>query len=378
VCSALILAVGAVPLTGPLVGAADQDRDGLRDAFERRWGVTAPDRRDSDGDGVIDAAEDPDGDRLGNHGEQRFDSDPGTRDSDGDGQGDGGEDADRDGRTNASEQDARAVPDGLRPAPGAAFGDLPASYSNGCHSGPYDPAIHPCRYGRPAGRRRIALFGDSHALQWLPALAKAGKSRGWRVVSITKSACPSIDIEFREATFEGARASCRSWRSKGQRWLASHPQDVVIIANSRGYGLVDAHGRRLVDDRRRTRWASGLTRAIRSLPERSVVLVLGDTPHLRWDPPVCLRRHPGRMSACVTARRQAITRRHDRLQHRTAERLGERFGSLSEQVCPYDPCPVVIGTELIWRNRSHLTATIARRLAPSMRTLIEETLASRS
>ena len=45
-------------------------------------------------------------------------------------------------------------------------------------------------------------------------------------------------------------------------------------------------------------------------------------------------------------------------------------------VCPYDPCPVVLGTELIWRNRSHLTATIARRLAPSMRVLVEDALAA--
>ena len=122
----------------------------------------------------------------------------------------------------------------------------------------------------------------------------------------------------------------------------------------------------------------GLARTIRSIPESTTVLVLADTPHMRQDPPICLRRHPTRMSQCVSARKVAITGRHDRMQQRTAERLGERFGSLTDKVCPYDPCPVVLGSELIWRNRSHLTATIARRLAPSMRSLIDEALASRS
>ena len=50
-------------------GAADRDRDGLDDGFERRYGVTDPGVRDSDHDGVIDSAEDNDKDGLGNLGE---------------------------------------------------------------------------------------------------------------------------------------------------------------------------------------------------------------------------------------------------------------------------------------------------------------------
>jgi hypothetical protein len=378
--TARLLALNALVLVAQTAtaAAADRDGDGLRDAFETRWGMTDPDRRDTDRDGVIDAADDPDADRLSDHGEQRFGTDPGHRDSDGDGTGDSNEDADGDGMTNGREQDARPIPRGLRPSLARALGDLPASYSNGCHSGAFDRSIHPCSYGRRDSRIRVALFGDSHALQWLPALAAAGKSRGWRVVSITKSACPSIDITFREATFSRAMPSCRSWRSNGRRWLRSHRQDVVIIANSRGYALVSTQGQPLQDQQRRARWAIGLARMIRSIPESTTVLVLADTPHMRQDPPVCLRRHPTRMSQCVSARNVAITGRHDRMQQRTAERLGERFGSLTDKVCPYDPCPVVLGPELIWRNRSHLTATIARRLAPSMRSLIDEALASRS
>jgi hypothetical protein len=183
-----------------------------------------------------------------------------------------------------------------------------------------------------------------------------------------------VDVTFREPNFAGARASCRSWRTRGERWLSAHPQDVVVITNSRGYALVDGGERLLQDRARRARWSRGLARTIRSLPERTTVLVLADTPHLRTDPPACLRRHPTRMSRCETARKRTITKRHDAMQRRTAERLGERSGSLSLTVCPYDPCPVVLGSELIWRDRSHLTATIARRLSPSMGRLIQDSL----
>src|SRR3990172_3454196 len=44
---------------------ADRDGDGLTDDLETRWGVTDPDYPDSDGDGVVDPAEDSDGDHLG-------------------------------------------------------------------------------------------------------------------------------------------------------------------------------------------------------------------------------------------------------------------------------------------------------------------------
>jgi hypothetical protein len=45
-------------------------------------------------------------------------------------------------------------------------------------------------------------------------------------------------------------------------------------------------------------------------------------------------------------------------------------------VCSYDPCPVIVGDVLMWRDRSHLTATFARQLAPWFVTILEE-LASR-
>ncbi len=47
-------------------------------SVELAWGVSDPGLADSDGDGLIDAAEDADGDGLGALGEQRFSTDAGT------------------------------------------------------------------------------------------------------------------------------------------------------------------------------------------------------------------------------------------------------------------------------------------------------------
>ena len=175
---------------------ADSDGDGLRDAVESAWGLTDPTLEDSDGDGLIDAAEDADGDGLGALGEQRFRTDAGRPDSDADGVSDGDEDADGDGVPNAAQQDRRRLPDGLQPSLEAAWWDRSSSYDDRCHNDAVDEELRTCSFGDPDGTREVVLFGDLHALQWLPALVIAAGQEGWRVTTLTKAACPPAQVTF--------------------------------------------------------------------------------------------------------------------------------------------------------------------------------------
>jgi len=74
------------------VAVNDSDGDGLPNAYERNWTDTDPTVADTDSDGRIDGAEDPDGDGLISHMEYRVGSDPKAADTDGDGFSDGRED----------------------------------------------------------------------------------------------------------------------------------------------------------------------------------------------------------------------------------------------------------------------------------------------
>ena len=353
---------------------ADRDGDGLRDAFESRWAVSDPDRADSDRDGLPDSAEDPDDDGLGNLGEQRAATDPSARDTDDDGRRDAKDDADGDGIADGLEQDARPIPDGLTPRLAKAFGDLPPSYGNGCHSGAYDPTIHPCAQGDRESRTTVVMFGDSHALQWQPALARAGATRSWRIVMITKSGCPAMDVRFAEPYFVGAARSCIAWRDHATAWLRVHPPELVIVSNSRGYALIDKTGSRLPWEDRSAAWAAGLRRTLADLPPSSRVLVLGDTPHHDGSPPICLAAHPARISACGTGRGHALASKLDAVMRATAHRAGATFETPNGLVCPYDPCPVIVGRILMWRDQSHLTATFARSLAPGIAAMVARSL----
>jgi SGNH domain (fused to AT3 domains) len=353
------------PLATAPLATQDSDGDGLTDAFETKWGVTDAHKKDTNGNGLIDSAEDSDGDALSNLGEQRFGTSPATADTDGDGIPDGREDANHNGITNAAEQDRRPLPPRLTPSLSEAPKNVPVSYARGCHNQPYDATIHPCVYGNPHGTTTIVLFGDSHAATWLPAASRAGKTRGWRIVVLTKSSCPSVQILAANPKYPADRAACNTWRKRAETWLRSHPPDLVVITNAHAYTLVDSGGHPIPTSHVEETWQQGLARTLAAMPSGSAVDVLADTPTLNADVPTCLKAHRTRISACETARSKAIDAGHNRAEKAAADKAGATFVTLNGVVCSYDPCPVVAGNVVMWRDQQHLTATFSALLAPS-------------
>jgi hypothetical protein len=109
---------------------------------------------------------------------------------------------------------------------------------------------------------------------------------------------------------------------------------------------------------------------LEAMPARSRVIVLGDTPHNRADPVSCLAQHPRDISACVSPRVPPRARIVERTIRRVTRAAGELHRTLYGTVCTYDPCPLVQGDVLIYRDRTHLTATFSRRITPTVDRLI--------
>lgn len=366
-----IVALGGALAPLPAAAGTDTDHDGLPDAWEERWGVTDPLRADSDGDGVRDSAEDPDGDDLSNRAERRYGTSPKDSDTDGNGTPDGREDSDGDGRSDAAEQDDRPVPSGLIPSLADAPSDLPINYADGCHHTVTETTFHPCIYGDRHGATRLVLFGDSRVAQWLPAVIKLAKPRHWRIGVVTKAACPSVSVATFSKYGHGALPACARFRKRALAWIAGQAPDVVLISNYGGYVVLDAHGHAVPADEREATWGAGLKGTLTALPDAATAVVLADTPRMLVDPTRCLPAHLKRISACVTPRSKAIFKSFVAAERAAALARGATFASLSAAVCPYDPCPVIVDDLLLWRDSGHLTATYARQLRPALGTILD-------
>ena len=354
--------------------SADRDRDGLSDAFEQRYGVTDPTVRDSDLDGVVDAAEDDDKDGLGNLGEQRFGTDPGRRDTDGDGVGDGREDRDRDGRSNAKEQDQRKLPAGLKPTVAGAKASYPPLRSR-CVTAMRVAQPVVCKFGPKRADTRVVLVGDSHAVMWSSPIRRIARNKGWRLVTMFKTACPAlVGVYVQSQKLVDRGASCRTWRSKVLRKLKTYPPDLIVVAHSDRYSVHRPNGDKYPKAQRPAVWRQALARTLAALPKSSKVLVIGHVPRNRGNPRRCLKRNPDDISACVTPRAGPDWRKIDNALKATARARGAHYGAVHNKICSYDPCPLVHGNILVWRDKNHVTDAFARQLQPTFRTMLEAAL----
>jgi len=368
VITSLALALLATPVL-----AADTDGDGLWDSFERRWRVTDYLDPDTDGDGVVDSAEDLDNDRLGNIGEQRFGTDPTKWDSDGDRVSDGKEDADGDGASNAREQDQRRLPQGLRPSLRAAYDDRQPDRVR-CQTKHRRQTIRSCTFGDPRSDTTIALVGDSNMTMYLTAYKQIAKARGWKLVTMTKASCPAflgLHGPLQHKIDKGR--SCRAWRRSVLQKLKADPPDYIVFGHA-SYKLKTVRGRDIPASKWPSLWQAAVKKTLSQLPATSETLVLGVLPKTRKDPVGCLQNHKLDMSRCVTGRVPPRDRAIDKALAKGARIGGGQYATLHDQICSHDPCPLVQGKVLVWRDRVHLTETFARKLRPSVAAMLDETL----
>jgi peptidoglycan/LPS O-acetylase OafA/YrhL len=258
------------------------------------------------------------------------------------------------------------VPSDLQPSIGDAQSDYPASYLDGCHT---QMDGHPnqgtCLYGNLASPTTIALFGDSHALAWFPAVKRFVDHQGWRLLSLTMSTCSPARIPIYVSDWKRISWECNTWREQAIEQLeAVHPA-LIIVTGTRGFATTDSSGTNvLTGDARIAVWQAGMQQTLTRLSAAARrVIWLADTPLSRVDPPVCLSQHPTSTLACATPVEDAINPAWLALESNAASTTGTGFIDPQRWVCPSNPCPVVLGNLLIYRDAGHLTATFAAALA---------------
>ena len=92
--------------------------------------------------------------------------------------------------------------------------------------------------------------------------------------------------------------------------------------------------------------------------------VIRDTPASASDVPSCVSEALEDLPACAFPRVRDADREFDARAARADP--GARLIDLNDEICPNDLCRAVIGDALVYRDKSHLSATFSRTLAPAI------------
>ncbi len=251
----------------------------------------------------------------------------------------------------------RKLPSNLTPSLKRATSIKPRSYSDGCHRTKGQTTVKTCIYGDRRGSRSVVLFGDSHAAMWLPALESIAARRGWKLYSVTKSACPVAKVAHRLSGH--STADCDAWRRNAQEFIAGIHPDLVIAASIERQGLAGQPSY--------AAWNAGMRLSLKTLIRHAhTVALMGETPRFKGPVPACLAKHRSDTRACDAPRSFALSARRMSDARATARAVGAIYVRLSDITCPARPCPSVVGHYMVSYDDHHMTPAWVKHLIPRL------------
>jgi len=160
--------------------------------------------------------------------------------------------------------------------------EKPKVYQDGCHVNNGKVLSDECTYGDLSSKKSIVLYGDSHAAQWFPALEKLAKENNFKLISLTKSACPAPEVKKVQI---GAykNADCFKWRENSIERMQELKPAAIILSGFQHFEVPNNVSSR------ESWWADGQRIAFQHLLGASQKLIyISDTPHPSRDIPNCL------------------------------------------------------------------------------------------
>lgn len=240
-----------------------------------------------------------------------------------------------------------------------------------CQNEPGDPALAPCEFGAPENglRKRIALFGDSHAGMWEAALARFAVPLGIRIRSFIASSCMITADDRSLATYLAPehRDACRTWRRMAEAAIVADKEiDTVVLSdNSYNQKILTGAGGWTEDD---GRGVAEVLRRFRAAGKR--VVVIDDIPNLPEKLPDCLARARTDNDPCTM----------DQSEVPASTPIGRAVAlmppgeidylTFKDVFCDGTICHSVIGGIPAYMDSNHISAPFARTLAGPLEKVI--------
>ena len=217
-------------------------------------------------------------------------------------------------------------------------------------------SISRCTYGKPGSKRTVVLIGDSHALQYGPAMIRIAEKRGWRLIALMRQSCVIADVNYEKV--------CNTWRKDAMRKITRRIRpDMVVLSNATsGIYRVTRNGRELTRRKSQPYLERGMIRNLKRFRRAGAkVAVIQDQEIVPFGFEDCLAEKP--KDECSFRRGKRNSRGpFDAIAARSVK--GSVLIDPLPKLCPGGTCPVAIGNTIIYRDIYHLSATYAATLVP--------------
>ena len=256
--------------------------------------------------------------------------------------------------------------DAVRPNPLRASADRSRAYYDGCLVGISGTNSNKCLYGDPNGGRTLILFGDSHAMQYFPALDELAEQRHWRLITLTKAECTPGEVQIRSMIADRHYPQCEAWRQESLRRIEmGDASALVVMSGDTAYVPYGNDGQELSGGPAAAAMQAGYVSTLTRIHRAGLrTVVIQDTPASASDVPGCVSEDLQHLESCAFPRIHDPNKEFDVRAARSAP--GSHLIDINREICPDNLCRAVIGNALVYRDKSHLTATFARTLAPAI------------
>jgi len=214
-------------------------------------------------------------------------------------------------------------------------------------------SIPDCVFGDPKGARTMVLYGDSHAGMWFDVMNDIATKAHWRLAYLGKGYCPADMLPYENPTGWGRKggeyAVCDQWHRFALHRINHIAPDLVVITQQ---------FRPRVDGSPYTQqqWQDGLSRTLKALEvPAGHILVLGNTPILPYDGPLCLERHKADVQACSSPL-TPYSAKFIGAERSAATSSGARYADVTPWLCSAR-CTAVVGRYAVYLDQFHITAS---------------------
>ncbi|HEX6507778.1 MAG TPA: SGNH hydrolase domain-containing protein, partial [Chloroflexota bacterium] len=237
----------------------------------------------------------------------------------------------------------------------------------GCGQGRAAARSKPCIYGDTESSTSVAVFGDSHAAMWFPALELVAERQHWRLVGLLKSGCPPVEVNIAAWFLGGGQYSaCSRWRAEAMAQIAALHPSLVIVTWARWLEEPEARPMPGVPSRYGSAWPDGMAATFSFLRHAARrVTFISDVPTLDASAPLCLMKHRADLQACTPTRSAAValpTVKAEELQ--LARQAGVSPIDPTPWFCTETTCPLIVNHILVYHDNSHITPQWAHFIAP--------------